>query len=195
LHILIEMISYIKGKIILERPTFLIIDVGGIGYKISIIPKLDLKVGKEVRLFIHQHIREDASDLYGFITFEELELFEKLLSVNGVGPKAAMTIISLAPAAKIIEAIVSEDSNFFQSAPGIGKKVAIKIIVDLKSKVSGIELSAAISSGRVKEEVIDGLIILGYKKPEIDKVVSEMPIDLKKSEEQIRWCLKNLSKR
>jgi len=189
------MISYIKGKIILERPTFLIVDIGGVGYKISIIPKLDLKVGKEVRLFIHQHIREDASDLYGFITFEELELFEKLLSVNGVGPKAAMTIISLAPTAKIIKAIVSEDSNFFQSAPGIGKKVAIKIIIDLKSKISGIELSAAISSGRVKEEVIDGLIILGYKKPEIDKVVSEMPIDLKKSEEQIRCCLKNLSKR
>lgn len=172
----------------------MIVDVAGVGYKVSIIPKLEIKVSDEIRLFTHQHIREDISDLYGFETFEELELFEKLLSVNGVGPKAAMIVMGLAPVAKIIEAIISEDANFFQSAPGIGKKVAIKIIVDLKSKVSGIELSNAISSGRVKEEVIDGLIALGYKKPEIDKVVSGMPTDLKKSEEQIRWCLKNLAK-
>ena len=188
------MISYLSGKIIFTRPGFVILDVGGVGYGVVTSPQITFdKSMTKYDFFIHHHIKEDASDLYGFVTFEELELFEKLLSVNGVGPKAAMTIISLAPTAKIIEAIVSEDSNFFQSAPGIGKKVAIKIIIDLKSKVSGIELSAAISSGRVKEEVIDGLIILGYKKPEIDKVVSEMPIDLKKSEEQIRWCLKNLA--
>lgn len=189
------MISYLSGKIVLERPTFVILDVGGIGYKVTIIPKIDLKVGRNYKIYTYQHIREDSSDLYGFESYEELELFEKLLSVNGVGPKAAMTIMSIAPVEKIIEAITTEDSNFFLSAPGIGKKVSIKIIVDLKSKVSGSQLSGAISSGRVKEEVIDGLLVLGYKKAEIDKVISKLPKEVKDSEEQIRWCLKNLSKK
>jgi holliday junction DNA helicase RuvA len=189
------MISYLKGKIILERPTFLIIDVSGVGYKVSIIPKIDYKIQEIISLYCYQHIREDASDLYGFSAYEELELFEKLLSVNGVGPKAAMTVMSLAPTEKIIEAITTEDSNFFLSAPGIGKKVAIKIILDLKSKISGMQFTGAISGGRVKEEVVDGLVMLGYKKPEIDKVISILPKNLEKSEEQIRWCLKNLAKK
>ena len=189
------MISYVRGKVILERSAFLIINVGGVGYKVFIIPKTNIKIGDSIKVYTYEHIREDINNLYGFETYEELEMFEKLLSVNGIGPKAAVTIMSLAPVGKIIEAITAEDSSFFLTAPGIGKKVAIKIIVDLKSKVSGIELSTAISSGRVKEEVIDGLLALGYKKTEIDKVISKLPKETKKSEEQIRWCLKNLSKR
>jgi len=185
------MISYLKGQVILERPTFLIIDVGGIGYKVSIIPKLDIKIGDKIKLFVYQYIREDCNDLYGFESFEELELFGKLLSVNGVGPKAAMTVMSLAPTSKIIEAIVSEDSPFFLRAPGIGKKVAIKIIVDLKSKITGIELSGVISSGRIAEETIEGLSMLGYKKSEIEKIVSKMPHSISNPEEQIKWALKN----
>jgi len=188
------MISYLSGKLILERPTFIVIEVGAVGYKVSIIPKIDLRIGQNIKVYTYQHIREDVSDLYGFQSYEELELFEKLLSVNGVGPKAAMTIMSLAPAERIIEAIATEDSNFFISAPGIGKKVAIKIILDLKSKISGMQFSGALSGGRVKEEVVDGLAMLGYKKPEIDRVISKLPKELEKSEEQIRWCLKNLSK-
>jgi len=189
------MISYLSGKIVLERPTFIIIDVNGVGYKVAIIPKIDLEVGQNIKVYTHQHIREDSSDLYGFESYEELELFDKLLSVNGVGPKAAMTIMSVAPVERIIEAITTEDSSFFLSTPGIGKKVSIKIIVDLKSKISGLKLSGAITSGRIKQEVIDGLSILGYKKAEIDKVISKLPEEIKDSEGQIRWCLKNLSKR
>jgi len=187
------MISYISGKIILERPIFLIIDVGGIGYKVSVTPRLNVRIGDKIKLFIYEYIREDCDDLYGFEIFEELELFEKLLSVNGVGPKAAMTAMSLAPTEKIIEAIVSEDANFFQSAPRIGKKVAIKIILDLKSKVSNLKYSGNISSSKY-QDIYDGLETLGYKKIEIDKVIAKLPKELKRSDEQIRWCLRHLAR-
>ncbi len=188
------MISYLKGGIIISRPGFIIIDVAGVGYKVAVSPQVDfLESMKKYELFIHHHIKEDASDLYGFLKFEELELFEKLLSVNGVGPKVAMTIVSIAPAEKIIDAIISEDSNFFQSAPGVGKKVAIKIILDLKSKISNLKYSGNIGGGQ-HQDIYDGLEMLGYKKQEIDKIIGKLPAELKSSEEKIRWCLRNLSK-
>lgn len=187
------MIAYLKGKIIISRPGFVVLDVVGIGYKIAVSPQINfLENKKEYELFIHHHIKEDASDLYGFEKFEELELFEKLLSVNGVGPKAAMTIISMAPAERIIDAIISEDSNFFQSAPGIGKKVAIKIILDLKSKISDQKYTGNIGDG-AHQDIYDGLEMLGYKKQEIDKIIGKLPKDLKSSEEKIRWCLRHLA--
>lgn len=188
------MISYLKGKVIISRPGFVILQVNDVGYKVAVPPQVNFVDDKnEHELFIHHHIKEDASDLYGFLTFDELELFEKLLSVNGVGPKAAMIIISLAPTEKIIEAIISEDTNFFQSAPGIGKKVAVKIILDLKSKISDLNFSGSISGGK-HQDIYDGLETLGYKKIEIDKIIGKLPEKLKSSEEKIRWMLKNLAK-
>lgn len=187
------MISYLKGKIKISRPGFVILDIEGVGYKVFVVPQLEIAEKKEYELFIHHHIKEDASDLYGFLKFKELELFEKLLLVNGVGPKAAMTIISMAPTEKIIDAIVFEDSNFFQSAPGIGKKVAIKIILELKSKISNLKYSGSITGGQ-HQDIYDGLEMLGYKKVEIDKIINKLPKELKSSEDKIRWCLKNLSK-
>lgn len=193
------MIGYLRGKIKLARLGFLIIDVNGVGYKVIVssqiaLPENMVDTDEKYELFIHHHTKEDASDLYGFLTFQELELFEKLLSVNGVGPKAAMTIVGLAPTEKIIEAILSEDQSFFQSAPGIGKKVALKIIIDLKSKISNTEFSGSLSSG-VDSEVFEALISLGYKKPEIEKVSTKIPKDIDRVEDQVRWMLKNLSKK
>lgn len=192
------MIGYLKGKVKLFRFGFVLLDVGGVGYKVTVPPQIGLPdnivdTSEECELFIHHHIKEDASDLYGFLSFQELELFEKLLSVNGVGPKAAMTIISMAPAEKLTEAIISEDSKFFESAPGIGKKVAVKIILDLKSKISNLKYSGNIG-GAGNQEVYDGLEMLGYKKNEIDKIIGKLPKDLISSEEKVRWMLKNLSK-
>ncbi|MFA5157582.1 MAG: Holliday junction branch migration protein RuvA [Patescibacteria group bacterium] len=186
------MIGYLKGVVKNFHPGFIILDVSGVGYNVRVSPQVTfLEDMKECELFIHHHIKEDISDLYGFLTYQELELFEKLLSVNGVGPKAAMTIIGMAPADKIFDAIISEDSNFFQSAPGIGKKVAIKIILDLKSKISNLKYSGNIGEGK-NQDVYDGLETLGYKKQEIDKIIGKLPKDLDSSEDKIRWCLKHL---
>lgn len=187
------MISYLRGKIKISRLGFVILDIDGVGYKVFVVPQLEIAEKREYELFIHHHIKEDASDLYGFLTFQELELFEKLLSVNGVGPKAAMTIISMAPSEKITEAIISEDAKFFESAPGIGKKVAIKIILDLKSKISNLKYTGNIGGGQ-HQDIYDGLEMLGYKKVEIDKIIGKLPKELKSSEDKIRWCLRHLAR-
>ena len=191
------MIAYLKGKVKLFRFGFLILEVGGVGYKVNVPPQIGLQdnvvdMQDEHEFFIHHHIKEDIDDLYGFLTFQELELFEKLLSVNGVGPKAAMTIIGLAKVEKIIEAIISEDTKFFESAPGIGKKVAVKIILELKSKVSSQKYSGNISGGE-HQDIYDGLETLGYRKVEIDKIIGKIPKELSSAEDKIRWMLKNLS--
>lgn len=192
------MISYLKGKIVVEKPGFIIIDVGGVGYKVfmgqSGSPKVLESKSQDQEFFVYHNIREDISDLYGFKTFEELELFEKLISVNGVGPKAGMQIMAAAGPDKIVSAITSEDLNFFTAVPGIGKKVAAKIILDLKSKISGLDGSGVLSQTDGGDEVVEALISLGYKKPEIIKVLPKIPADITDSEGKIRWLLKNLSK-
>lgn len=192
------MIAYLKGKVKLFRFGFLILEIDGVGYKVIVPPQIGLSENvvdskKEYELFIHHHTKEDINDLYGFLTFEELELFEKLLSVNGVGPKAAMTIIGMAPVEKIIQAITEEDTKFFESAQGVGKKVAVKIILELKSKISNQKYSGNISGGQ-HQDIYDGLETLGYRKVEIDKIIGKLPKELKSSEDKIRWCLKNLSR-
>lgn len=188
------MISYLSGKIIAERESYLILDVGGVGYKVH-CARGSLSAGEsKCELFIHNHIREDSNDLYGFKTIEALELFEKLISVNGVGPKAGMAIMAMADASRIIEAIISEDVAFFQAIPGIGKKVAAKIILDLKSKVSGLAGMGTFQNLTKSNDVADALLALGYKSNEIGMIMTKIPADISSSEDKVRWCLKNLAK-
>jgi len=193
------MIAYLKGKVVLFKWGFLIIDVGGVGYRVSVDPQLNIPndivdTQKEIELFIHQHLREDSSDLYGFLTFQELELFERLISVNGVGPKAGINIMSAGKTDKIIQAIVSDNLGFFTAISGIGKKVAAKIILELKSKISSDKSINILAGGNDAEDIVDALLGLGYKNVEISKVIGEIPAELKDTEEKMRWCLKNLAK-
>lgn len=184
------MIAYIKGKVVLDHLNFLIVETGGVGYKVFVLPGMGAKKGENVKLFTHQNLKEDISDLYGFARFDELEVFQKLISVNGVGPKAGMAIMSQADAGKIASAIESEDISFFVSIPGIGKKVAGKIIIDLKSKISVAEASGILGGG--DSDVVEALISLGYKKAQINKIIFKMPKDLKNDQDKIKWALKNL---
>ncbi len=194
------MISFLRGKIILEKPGFVVLDVGGVGYKVFTDLKVqisNLKIKEEsgiIELFIYENIREDADDFYGFRTFEELELFEKLISVNGVGPKAGMLIMASASSDRIIASIVNEDLGFFTAISGIGKKVAAKIILDLKSKISGMDGSGVIGQTIEADEVVEALESLGYKRAEIVKMIPKVPAEIGDSEGKIRWLLKNLSK-
>ncbi|OQA02775.1 MAG: Holliday junction ATP-dependent DNA helicase RuvA [bacterium ADurb.Bin400] len=188
------MISYISGRVVFVRGGAAIIDTGGVGYKI--FAKIDdsFSVGAAKTFFTHHHIREDSQDLYGFETHDELELFQKLISVNGVGPKAAMVIMSAGSVENIVSAIVGDNLSFFVAIPGIGKKVAAKIVLELKSKVAGIESTSVLEQMDISDEVVDALVALGYKRFEISKVVSKAPSDLASVEDRIRWCLKNLAK-
>ncbi|HLC43748.1 MAG TPA: Holliday junction branch migration protein RuvA [Patescibacteria group bacterium] len=188
------MISYLSGKIVASRTGFIVIETGGVGYGVNVDSSVVKKNGEKYELFIHEHIREDCHDLYGFPTFEELELFEKLISVNGVGPKAGLNIMSAGKPDKIVSAIVSDNLGFFTAISGIGKKVAAKIILDLKSKLSG-DRNINVLSGDVEgEDLVDSLLQLGYRKVEISAVITKMPENVTGLEARVRWCLKNLAK-
>lgn len=186
------MIAFLSGKIVLQRPGFIILNVNNVGYKVS-VSNLSIADKESVELFIHEHIREENDDLYGFTDYAELELFVKLISVNGVGPKAGMAIMTVSAPERIIEAIVNEDVSFFQAVPGIGKKVAAKIILELKSKISGMENLNILGKMEESDELIDAMTSLGYKKSEIGSLISKIPANLS-IEEKIRWCLKNISR-
>ena len=189
------MISYLKGKIVILGTGFVILDVGGVGYRIAVKPDFILKPGESAEFFVHQQLREDSSNLYGFASFDELELFEKLISVNGVGPKAAMAIMSSAKNEEIIGAISSENIAFFKSISGIGTKAATKIILDLKSKIGFGKVGANIlSKTNESDDIFEALISLGYKKNELDKIVGKIPAELESVEKKITWCLRTLAK-
>ncbi len=191
------MIAYLRGKVKSAKWGFLILDVNGVGYKVNIDPQLKIEndivdTQKTLELFIYQHIREDVDDLYGFLEFQDLETFSRLISVNGVGPKAGMSIIACGKSKKIYDAIEGEDMTFFRAVPGIGKKVAAKIILDLKSKITD-ESAGNLASDQGSNDVIEALLSLGYKKSDINKAIQKMPSKLKKDQEKIKWALKYLS--
>lgn len=188
------MIAYLSGKVVLSRPGYVILDTGGVGYKVF-VSNIDVADSDSVSLFIHEHIREESDDLFGFKDYENLEMFIKLISVNGVGPKVAMTIMMVAKSEKIVEAIISENISFFQAIPGIGKKVAAKIILELKSKISSLEGSGVIGRMDEGDEMIDALMSLGYKRGEVEKVLAKLPSGAKTAEQKINWCLKNINSR
>lgn len=192
------MIAYIRGKIIHSRWGRLIVDVNGMGYSVYIVPQMNLPpncvdIKHELELYIHEHIREDAYDMYGFLSYQELELFERLISVSGVGPKVGINIMAAATPVKIFNAIESSDVTFFTSISGIGKKVAAKIILELKSKLSADDSSNVLSNSDDlgSNEVEEALIMLGYKKVDIQSVIAKIPSDISSSEDKVKWVLKN----
>ena len=193
------MIGYLRGKIINARWGKLIVDVGGVGYLVSVDPQIKIPddcvaTKYEVELYIHEHIREDAHDLYGFLDYQSLETFRRLVSVSGVGPKAGMNIIVAADTLKIYKAIENSDVSFFTAISGIGKKVAAKIILELKSKMTDSDSSDLISGSEGSNDVIEAMASLGYKKSDIGKFVSQIPAEIITTEEKVRWLLKNMNK-
>lgn len=193
------MIGYLRGKIVQARFGQLIVDVGGVGYKVYVDPQIAIPencvdTAHEAALYIYEHIREDAHDLYGFLEPYQLELFEKLISVSGVGPKVALNIMSCADANKIAKAIESSDISFFTAISGVGKKVAAKIILELKSKMTVAENEAFLSVSQESNELVEAMTSLGYKKADLSRYIAKIPEDIVKTEEKVRWLLKNFNK-
>ncbi len=189
------MISIISGKIKLKASNFVIIDVGGVGYKVFITEDVLNKLPPEeekAELFTHLHLRENGLELYGFLEYEELEFFELLISISGIGPKMAQGILSLAPVSRIKQAILDQDSSLLTKVSGIGKKNAQRIILELKGKVSkGFKAEEGLE-GRSKAyaEAIDALLELGYNINEARKMLERIPDDIKEAGEMVRVALK-----
>ena len=196
------MIGHLKGKIISKNPPEVLLEVGGIGYEIlcpmSTFYQLD-KTSEDTLLFTHLSIKEDAHTLFGFITKDEKSIFRELIRVNGVGPKVALAILSHLSVNSLIECISSEDADLLAKTPGIGKKTALKLIVELQDRLSKLELvgSPGINnefkqSGNPNSmQAIEALQSLGFKTKEANKMVSKISEQNLSTEQLIRLALQN----
>lgn len=185
------MIGYLKGKVIDKTKESILLDVQGVGYLVFF--NKEIAKNEIIELQIYHHIREDQNALYGFKTTKELNFFKLLLTVSGVGPKMAMTIISNLSAKSIKDAIESNRSEIFRSVSGVGSKVANKIILELKSKISKEEFD--FTKLEASDKLVDSLISLGLTKGEIITTVKHLPSDIFELNEQIKWVLKNIGKK
>ena len=202
------MISSVKGKLEGVTSESVIIDVNGLGVE-AIVPATVInrlpKIDENVRLYTYLHVREDAMQLYGFLEKEDLDFFKLLITVNGIGPKAAIAVLSSMPADILTFAILSEDIKTIEKAQGIGAKTAKKLVLELKDKVgiikqaknaSSVDYNSDIATGinsEIKREAAEVLAALGYSQTEAVKAISTVEISEKMtSEELVKLALKNL---
>jgi holliday junction DNA helicase RuvA len=172
------MIAHLRGKLLAKHPNQAIVETAGVGYDVTItVPTFsDLPgLGSEVALHIHTHVREDQIALYGFLTPAEKQLFEKLITVSGIGPKLAITILSGMPANEMVGAIRGNDIARLTRIPGIGKKTAERMVLELRDKLplAGAETPAAPTMTAMEEDVLSALVNLGYQRPAAERALAQ----------------------
>jgi Holliday junction DNA helicase, RuvA subunit len=186
------VIARLRGKPVASTPEGLLIDVGGVGYLVAATPSAVRKAdgAEEVTVETYLHVREDAMQLYGFAERAERELFIQLLTVNGVGPKVALAIVSGSPAEELRRAIVREDAVRFQAIPGIGKKTAERIVLELKEKLA-VTAIAPMSGASGDDHIVarDALVELGYSIVDAERALAETDGDAS-PEERVRQALR-----
>lgn len=196
------MISYIKGEVVKKGLDYIVIDNNDIGYYISTSLSTLNKVseGEKVTIQIYMHVREDIVALYGFLTQDEIELFKKLITVNGVGPKAGLSVLSTYEANTVKEIILKDDTTRMSKVPGIGKKTASKIILELKDKVGtleGLVVEEEISISKIDSEtsdVLNALTALGFNYNEAKSILEKIDFTGKTENEIIKEALKNINR-
>jgi len=193
------MIAFLKGKLVQKEPTFVIIEVNGVGYQVNISLNTfsEIRDREDVRLATYLQVREDAHVLYGFSNEAEKAMFQNLISVNGVGPGTAMVVLSYLPPAELKSAIIREDASALQAVKGIGGKTAQRIILELKDKLRKEPEESNIpgfSHNTVRQEALSALVTLGIGRAAAEKSVDAV---LKRSgnslrlEELVKQALKN----
>jgi len=183
------VIARLRGTVAARTAAGLVLDVGGVGYLVAATPRVRARVGEETTLETYLHVREDALQLYGFATADERELFELLLGVSGVGPKVALAIVSGSTPEELRRAIVREDTARFEAIPGIGRKTAQRVVLELKEKLggpAGIETGAHGGGSLLAREA---LVELGWTLVDAERALAgvdeQLPV-----EEQVRAALK-----
>lgn len=192
------MIATLTGNIAEKIADTVVVDVRGVGYGVLVATEDYglLGTGEPAKLYIYEHIRENSHDLFGFTKLDTKQLFEQLLDVNGVGPKMALSVLSIGSANEVRQAIASGDTKSIQRANGVGKRVAERIIVDLKDKVGleGVDLATTgmLQSDTAirRDEAAEALIALGYSPQDAAQALTSVPIDLP-LEERIKQALKH----
>lgn len=189
------MIASLHGKIQARTDDSLVLNVGGVGYRVRVpTPTLAAlgAVGTDAMLYTHLHVREDDLSLYGFATEDELRLFEKLLTVSGIGPKVGMGILSSASTDSIRYAIAQGNADALTAFPGIGKKTAQRLVLELKGKIDLTGLGATGELSPVDEDVMNALINLGYSAAEATRAARAVPDSAQAVEERVRIALQFL---
>ena len=184
------MIARLRGKRAGVSPAGLVLDVNGVGYLVQATPSALRQRGEELTVETYMVVREDALQLYGFASGEERELFVHLLSVNGVGPKVALAVVSGSPAAELRRAIVLEDAARFQAIPGIGKKTAERIVLELKEKLADEPVPISSAAGTKPELVArEALVELGYSLADAERALAQTD-ESASPEERVRQALR-----
>jgi holliday junction DNA helicase RuvA len=172
------MIAHLRGKLLVKHPNQAIVETGGVGYDVTIsVPTFSElpAIGAEVALHIHTHVREDALALYGFLRAKEKLLFEKLLTVSGIGPKLAVTILSGMAADEMVGSIRGNDIARLTRIPGIGRKTAERMVLELRDKLPEVQLAtvaAAPTPNATEEDVLSALVNLGYQRAVAEKALA-----------------------
>jgi Holliday junction DNA helicase RuvA len=185
------MIAYLKGRILEKSLNYIILENQGIGYKVFVTPEvLEKPIGSEAALYIYHKVSDDSQSLFGLPDFSTLHFFELLITVSGVGPKVALSILSSAKVSDVQSAIASQDAGMFKRISGIGTKTAEKIIVELKGKMGAVTGDGL----RVtSSEVFDALLALGYKQNEVREVVGKLDSSLS-TDRQLKQALQLIGK-
>ena len=172
------MIAHLRGRVLRKEPQEVVVDVAGVGYRVTIPVSTFYRLGdegSEVSLLTHTHVREDALALFGFVTAGEQDLFEKLISVAGVGPKLAINVLSGIEAPDLVAALKASDVARLVRIPGVGKKTAERLVLELKDKMPALLLApgaaAAAPAASPREDLVSTLVHLGYSRPEAERGV------------------------
>jgi Holliday junction DNA helicase RuvA len=192
------MISFLRGKILNKGQGFIIIDINDVGYQVFVNPThyTELEINQDIECYTHQHVREDSLDLYGFKTLEDLELFEMLLSISGVGPKSALGVLAIASVDDVKDSISRGDSELLTKVSGIGKKTAERVVLELREKIGGLSIgidsNGARRTGSASVDEIDALMALGYSLQQAREALKQVNSSIKDSGERIREALKGM---
>ncbi|MFA5129795.1 MAG: Holliday junction branch migration protein RuvA [Patescibacteria group bacterium] len=184
------MIGSLRGTLLEILPPIALIEVGGIGYRVTASPSTlsGLRKDEEVFLYTHDVVREDARELYGFVSLDDLRLFERMISVSGVGPKVALAVLSVGSASTVKRAIMNGDLSTLTSVPGVGTKIAQKIILELKGQI--VEADGVTGPDR---EVVDALVSLGYSMSQAKDVLKSIPPEVTDVSDRVREALRRMS--
>jgi len=203
------MIGSLHGTVLQNNGDYILLEVGGVGYKVFISGEtaaelfsleidgsLDNEDGKELFLYTHHVIREDARDLYGFRTEREVTFFQHLISISGIGPKSGLGILSIAPIDVLQSAIAAGDTSYLTKVSGVGKKSAQKIVLELQDKIAKeLELSGATDTEyNENSDVMDALLALGYQQTEARAAIKSISVDASSTQEKLREVLKYLQR-
>ena len=187
------MYGYIKGIVTKVTPKYIIQENNGIGYILIVPNPYNFECNKEYKIYTYYHVREDAIELYGFMTEDEKELFLKLISVSGIGPKSALSILASGTVNEIIKAIETRNDVYLRKFPGIGQKASQQIILDLKGKLNFQLDDFSTKVNSKLDDVEEALVSLGYNKKELKKVLAKLDAT-KDTKELIKDALQILAK-